>query len=43
LMNEALEPISNTDINLEFAKNTYVMDDVLYTRDKKIVVTGRVY
>jgi hypothetical protein len=43
LMNERLEPVSNTDINLSFARNTYVMDDVLYTRDKKIVVTGRVF
>jgi hypothetical protein len=43
LMSESLAIISNTDIDLSFAKNTYVMDDVLYTRDRKIVVTGRVF
>lgn len=43
LMNESLELVSSTDIRLSFTKNTYVMDDVLYTRDKKIIVTGKVY
>lgn len=43
LMNERLESKSVTDINLAFAKDNYVLDDVLYTRDNKIVLTGRVF
>lgn len=43
VMNERLEPVSNTDINLTFAKDTYELDDLLYTLDSKIVVTGKVF
>jgi hypothetical protein len=43
VMNESLEPVSNTDINLSFAKDTYELDDLLYTMDSKIVVTGKVF
>jgi hypothetical protein len=43
VMNESLEPVSNTDINLSFAKDTYELDDLLYTLDSKIVVTGKVF
>lgn len=43
VMNEALEQQSVTDIKLEFAKNSYSLQDVLLTADKKILVSGKVY
>jgi hypothetical protein len=43
VMNEQLQQKSSTDVNLQFAKNTYELEDVLFTQDQKIVVTGKVY
>jgi hypothetical protein len=43
VMNENLEQKSLTDINLTYSKNTYSLQDVLFTADQKIVVSGKVY
>lgn len=43
VMNEALQPQSATTINLQYTKNTYALQDVLFTNDKKILVVGKIY
>lgn len=43
VMNEALQQQSSTDIKLEFAKDKYSLQEVLFTPDKKILVSGKVY
>ncbi|MBS4063286.1 MAG: hypothetical protein KGZ74_01945 [Chitinophagaceae bacterium] len=43
VMDEQLKQRSATDITLQFSKNTYELEDVLYTTDQQIIVTGKVY
>lgn len=43
VMNEALQQQSSTDIKLEFPKDKYSLQEVLFTPDKKILVSGKVY
>lgn len=43
VMNEALHQQSTTTINLQYAKNSYALQDVLFTNDKKILVVGKIY
>lgn len=43
VMNEMLQQQSATTINLQYAKNSYALQDVLFTNDKKILVVGKIY
>ncbi|RXK61902.1 hypothetical protein ESA94_02480 [Lacibacter luteus] len=43
VMNEALQQQSVTTINLQYAKNSYALQDVLFTNDKKILLVGKIY
>jgi hypothetical protein len=43
VLDDDLKQKSLTDIQLEFPKNTYTLDDVLFTADQKIIVSGQVF
>ena len=43
VMDAALQQQSVTDIKLGFAKNSYSLQEVILTPDKKILVSGKVY
>jgi hypothetical protein len=43
VMDEMMVQKSSTIIQLEFAKNTYSLEDVLVTSNQKIIVTGKVF
>lgn len=43
LINEFLEEVSTTEINLEYPENSFFADEVMVTADKKIFVIGDVF
>lgn len=43
VMTESLEQKSVTDIHLTYTKNTYALQDVLFTADQKIILSGKIY